>query len=647
MTDRDRGAYNGFEDLQREEEELTRQLEEKRGEKPDPIMEALNKRLEEQKKEAEALEEAERGYIEEFDFNGKKLVMDRDCHIKIVSVKQTGNGLAYNEEKVARCIIEEGEIIDNVETHKTYARLCLRYRIGGVEKTAWISTDFNNVFTTLKDKGFILKKGEKGEQAITTLIDELHEAGRIKSREGHHNIGFYLIHGEDGPRVVSEYIKEINSAIGYEKDIEEAIKTLNSFISMLSPEQQRIAVYMFLHQLTAPFDYIRKTLNYGRVTLLYLHGESHTGKTLIANATTYLYYPNKQFFEIENQTHEKFRIRNGQEASTVAQLEHVLKSTTLPIIIDEAETIIDNTNLLEMLRRAINSTTARVLIKRHRTGKETPRARSTPILISNKASDGLRSHKGEARRFRVIKFDDTMRIDRKAVEEFNSKWMVSDTGQFNPQTPLKKLWIIGAIASDMVSKNIDLLLKPRLEAGREILERIYGIVGWDFKHSIFNRIEPYKPATIEELKKDEIEMSIDLLKKEISDSWKDTEIEDADVGRWESALTLEDKAIKLGKTGKIPWFIYNPNKREYALSKGFLDLLSERHGIERTLEGYAKELSVYLGDERVRYGVAWFSNLGNSKKAVKIPQKTLHGLLAPPKEDGKSGAQPDFKEADL
>ena len=120
----------------------------------------------------------------------------------------------------------------------------------------------------------------------------------------------------------------------------------------------------------------------------------------------------------------------------------------------------------------------------------------------------------------------------------------------------------------MVSKNIDLLLKPRLEAGREILERIYGIVGWDFKHSIFNRIEPYKPATIEELKKDEIEMSIDLLKKEISDSWKDTEIEDADVGRWESALTLEDKAIKLGKTGKIPWFIYNPNKREYALSKG-------------------------------------------------------------------------------
>ena len=79
--------------------------------------------------------------------------------------------------------------------------------------------------------------------------------------------------------MVSEYIKEINSAIGYEKDIEEAIKTLNSFISMLSPEQQRIAVYMFLHQLTAPFDYIRKTLNYGRVTLLYLHGESHTGKT--------------------------------------------------------------------------------------------------------------------------------------------------------------------------------------------------------------------------------------------------------------------------------------------------------------------------------------------------------------------------------
>ena len=70
-------------------------------------------------------------------------------------------------------------------------------------------------------------------------------------------------------------------------------------------------------------------------------------------------------------------------------------------------------------------------------------------------------------------------------------------------------------------------------------------------------------------------------------------------------------------------------------------------GLERTLEGYAKELSVYLGDERVRYGVAWFSNLGNSKKAVKIPQKTLHGLLTPPKEDGKSGAQPDFKEADL
>ena len=46
--------------------------------------------------------------------------MDRDCHIKIVSVKQTDNGLAYNEgEKVALCIMEEGEISwSNVETHQ-------------------------------------------------------------------------------------------------------------------------------------------------------------------------------------------------------------------------------------------------------------------------------------------------------------------------------------------------------------------------------------------------------------------------------------------------------------------------------------------------------------------------------------------------
>ena len=50
-----------------------------------------------------------------------------------------------------------------------YARLCLRYRIGDVEKNYGSPTTLTNVFTTTQEyKGFILKKGEKGEQTITT-----------------------------------------------------------------------------------------------------------------------------------------------------------------------------------------------------------------------------------------------------------------------------------------------------------------------------------------------------------------------------------------------------------------------------------------------------------------------------------------------
>jgi len=594
-------------------------------ENADPLSESIESEIRDKEKEKTRLQEKIDETIFKTDFNDNQITMEKDCHIKIVKTRYTKEGILESKEDIANCIIEEGELIDHVESGKKYARLKIRYKIGEKEKTRWMRAEVKNVFSELDKMGHILKYGDRAKQVIATLIDKLHMQGIIKSKEGHNYPGIYLNKTTDGVKLVAEYIRETPNNI---KELKEAIKTLEDFIADLTPEQQKIAVYMFLHQLTAPYDYVRKTMGLGGVTGLLLHGESHGGKTMIANATTYLFQNDEKFFEIENETHESFRVKNGQEASTEAQFEDVLKATTLPVIIDEAETIINDPKLLSMWRRSINTTTIRKLIKRDRTGKEKPKARNTPILITNDKPTELRSHKGETRRFRFIEFKDTMRItDKERVEAFNEKWKVSDTGNFMPNTPLKRLWIIGATTHTIIETYPEILGKKRIEAGRELFQKLYSIASLNFEESIFEKITPYKPPTIDEIKQEEIEMIIDKFKEIIARNWKDTEIiRDIDE-TFEKALTLPEKAYKIAETRKLPWFTFNTTKKTYAIARGFLDVIRKELGVERTQKGLAIELARYTGDDRIEEKVAWFSKVGKAKKAIIIPQETLERLL--------------------
>ncbi|HEY0769193.1 MAG TPA: hypothetical protein VGD31_02590 [Sphingobacteriaceae bacterium] len=594
-------------------------------ENTDILTESIEAKIQENEEERDRLKEEIDQEIFKTDFNNDQITMEKDCHVKIVKTRYTKAGVLESKEDIANCIIEEGELIDHVESGKTYARLKIRYKINNREKTRWIHTEVKNIFSELDNRGHILKTGERGKQAIRTLVDRLHIEGIIKSREGHHYPGIYMNKATNGVELVTEYLKK---DITDEKELREAIKILEDFIADLTPEQQKIAVYMFLHQLTAPYDYVRKSLGLGGVTGLLLYGESHTGKTTVANATTYLFQNNEKFFEIEKETHESFRTKNGQEASTEAQFEDVLKATTLPIIIDEAETIINDPKLLSMWRRSINTTTIRKVIKRDRTGKEKPKARNTPILITNDKPTELRSHKGETRRIRLIEFRDVMRItDKERVEAFKNKWKVSDTGNFLPNTPLKRLWIIGATIHSIIEEYPDILGKKRLEAGRELLQKLYRIARLNFEESIFEKITPYKPPTIDEIKQEEIEMIIDKFKEIIARNWKDTEIiRDIDE-TFEKALTLPEKAYKIAETRKLPWFTFNTTKKTYAIARGFLDVIRKELGVERTQKGLAIELARYTGDDRIEEKVAWFSKAGKAKKAIIIPQETLERLL--------------------
>ncbi len=603
----------------------------------DPIVEKTKELMKATKAKEKALLEDLENTLFNCSFKDKNILMTKDCHINILDYKNRGNKVVKIIDKVARCIIEEGEIVENVESKKSYIRLKIKYLGADGKQTQWISSELNKLFSVLKSRGFIIKKSQLGEEAILSLIDELNNCGMIESKKGHQYIGIYVDNPTKNPKIISEYLK--TDPINNNK-LKEALITLDEFIRDLTPEQQKIAVYMFLHQLTAPFNYVRKQLSYSGVTALVIYGESSTGKTTIANATTYMYQPNKKFIEIENQTHEELRFKNGHEASTPAQFEDVVKATTLPIIIDEAETIIKNSELSEMMKRNINSTIIRKIIKKDRSGRETPKGRNIPILITNEEPTEIRSHKGETRRFRFIEFKDTMRItDKNKIRAFNKKWKISDTGRFANNTPLKRLWIIGAVVYAIIESQPAILQQPTIQTSKDLFQKLYQIAGLNFEESIFSKVEPYKPPTLDKIKKEEDELIIDKLKDIIARSWQDTQTEidydektSTDV-TIQKPLDLVNKLGKIAKTGKISWLSCNENKKFYYITAGFLDVIKKELDIVRSLEGLAETFRRYTGDSRIKKATVWISNLkkGKTRKAVEIPKETMHALFEPKK----------------
>lgn len=524
-----------------------------------------------------------------------------------------------------------GEIIESLEDHTQKLILkIIRKTSKGQMRSFWLVTDKPNLYDDLKRRGMLLKHGEMGKDAISYLIKSLEVEKKkgwketwLKSRLGYGMPAFYEHDGE----IRSEYIETES----YKSELMEAIEILEEFIRYISPNLQSKALYIFLHQLTAPFDYVRKQKNLKNITALLLTGESEAGKTTIANATTMLYKIKDKYQKIIQLDQDKILLLHGGNVGTHARYGHHLRATTLPIVIDEAEDLFQKEELLNMTKQIIDSHIARTIMKRDGVTAIETRAYTTPIFIMNEEPTTIRSYQGLLRRLKIIRFKDIDRIDNQTKQEFKQKWKVTERGHYHETSPLRKLWHIGTWTYKIIKETPELLEMDRIKASQIILKKLYKEAGIEWESSVWNTIEPYQPETMEAVKFNELVEAIDFLKEMISKGWDRKKIdymyEEGDSWREEQPIPIEDKALNVARGQIYPWIAYNDNQNRYIITKGFLDILYETKDIKMSLNAFCDNIRNLTDDNQVQVKAIKPTGWNKPVKALTIPKKTMENLL--------------------
>jgi len=555
---------------------------------------------------------------------GKSIKMDKlDYITKIYQYAKNEN----QEDTIIPLIdgiIDEGKIIESIEDHTQRLILKFKRKVSDDEiRSFWLVTDKSTLYDDLKRRGLLLKHGEIGRDAIAYLITKLESRDWLKSSLGYGIPAFYEHDGE----IRSEYIETES----YKSELMEAIEILEEFIRYISPNLQSKALYIFLHQLTAPFDYVRKQKNLKNITALLLTGESEAGKTTIANATTMLYKIKDKYQKIIQLDQDKILLLHGGNVGTHARYGHHLRATTLPIVIDEAEDLFQKEELLNMTKQIIDSHIARTIMKRDGVTAIETRAYTTPIFIMNEEPTTIRSYQGLLRRLKIIRFKDIDRIDNQTKQEFKQKWKVTERGHYHETSPLRKLWHIGTWTYKIIKETPELLEMDRIKASQIILKKLYKEAGIEWESSVWNTIEPYQPETMEAVKFNELVEAIDFLKEMISKGWDRKKIdymyEEGDSWREEQPIPIEDKALNVARGQIYPWIAYNDNQNRYIITKGFLDILYETKDIKMSLNAFCDNIRNLTDDNQVQVKAIKPTGWNKPVKALTIPKKTMENLL--------------------
>lgn len=540
--------------------------------------------------------------------------------------EKTPDELSIEERPILRCIFKKGgRLIESVEDGIEFLILEISYMVSdGKIESRYIVTDTENLPNDLQRMGKVIERGDRGKAALTYLIDEMLRRGWIKYKKGYAKPGFYY-HDE---RIISEFIETKTS----ETDLIEALLILEDFLGSISEKIRSKAIYIFKHQLTAPFNYARKQMNIENITSILLTGESQTGKTTIANATTLLFKITKDYTKILNMSQQDFLIIHGKNVGTEARYAYHLRKTTIPIVIDEGEDLFEQTTLLNMTKQAIDNITARTTIGRDGITSYESRAYTTPIYTMNEEPTTIRTYQGLARRLRIVEFEDIERIPEKEKRAFQERWKVSDRGRYKKDSPLRNIWHIGAWTYKIIQEDPAILEKNNIEAANEILRKLHQIAGIDYESSVWALYDDYRPKTIYEMKEDENMLVIDYLREKMSQGWdrKRVGVEYDEYGgeKYERVLTIEEKAEKIAKGQIYPWFAYNENQNAYILTKTCVDDLKKNTGVSRTLKGLTRDLRELTGDERIKYKPMRLAGHKKTTRGCIIPKETFEKLIS-------------------
>jgi hypothetical protein len=244
----------------------------------------------------------------------------------------------------------------------------------------------------------LVKARQLLSDALSSLINEAIKAGRAIEKFEAPAPGFYY----DSDGKLRAYGLDVKPPTT--EELRRALEALNALHDAYIHIED-VFLKVVKYGLVAPYAYAIKERHNNFLPGLYIWGATHTTKTTLAKIAVALYAQDPS---------GPATFTSGAGVDTVAKLGKKFEESTLPLIIDEAPSIFEKLEIIEMLKSSLTSTIARA---RHETGQyRIIPALRTPIFTGNRApplDDAL------LRRLVIIYLSYRFKVPEEKKEEFN------------------------------------------------------------------------------------------------------------------------------------------------------------------------------------------------------------------------------------
>jgi len=357
------------------------------------------------------------------------------------------------------------------------------------------------------------------EGVLNAIFEAFLRRGRAEIKEEIEAPGFYYI--DDKIVEVRYEIEDVDL-----EELRNALELLDTLSYWYSHALDRFSI-IIKWGLIAPFVYARKQRGKW-IPWLYLYGSSYTGKTTLAFIVLHLYgLPIAQYQ------------KSGSNIDTVPRLGYVLSRATFPTLINEPGSAITKEQIIEVMKSAIESTTARGRYVRG-TYTEIP-SLSPLIMTSNKI---LPRDDALLRRFIVLLFTYGERISKEKSQEFDRT--------IKPR--FRELEVIGKWVAKRIIEDPSILNEDDwLAIAERLLTEMYESVGLTPPEWIKLRVEEE-----EDIYEDMREMIREHLRKRVEEEFikfSGRVLVEATV-RPRTDTSFEERLNIVLSNGLIPYIIY-------------------------------------------------------------------------------------------
>lgn len=325
----------------------------------------------------------------------------------------------------------------------------------------------SELFDTLVEDNLLFKHTSYGREILSSILEAYEHYGRVQYRTEIGPEGFFFV---DGKLQASKVKLRHDITKAEAVDAVNTIRDLQAKFYTKLVEHYRLA-HVLKWAVQAPFDYAKRQLNLENNILprIDLAGRPDTGKTY-----GYARLPLLIYGKSLNDTH----LIGAGSVETAPRFIQKTSKTTFPVILDEVDFLVNAgrddrvSHILSVIKNQCALTHPREILTKDGDVDSKP-SFSPPMLTHN--SDALQEE-GGAKRFVPFVFTENDIKSKKEQEEYEI--FITGKNKNGEQVGnghLKELNTIGDFALSYVMKNPDVLRKPWVDTGKEILRALYAL----------------------------------------------------------------------------------------------------------------------------------------------------------------------------